>query len=78
MMHFRDHGRISSLAWLTLMAALIVCYATIFAGIVGLVGALTVSLISFSGALIGCVAALVYLVAAMRDIHAHHGGAQPS
>jgi hypothetical protein len=73
MMHFRSYGRISSLAWLTLMAALAVCYATIVAGLVGLVGAASVSLVSFAGVLVGCIAALVFLVAAT-----HHGSTRPS
>ena len=77
MMHFRSHGRVSSLAWLTLIAALAICYASIFAGLVGLIGVLSVSLISFGGAMVGCIAGLVYLVAAMRDVHTHRGR-QPS
>jgi hypothetical protein len=71
MMHFRDHGRLSSLAWLTLIAALTICYATIIAGLAGLVGASGVFLVSFSGVMVGCIAAMIYLFAAMREVHAH-------
>lgn len=74
MMHFRSHGgSISLVAWLFLLAALAVCYVTLAAGVVGLVSAWNVSLVSFSGAIAGCVAALVYLVAAMRDIETTGG-----
>ena len=73
MMHFRGHGRIASLAWWTLLAALATSYVVIFAGLLGEVSAAVVSLGSFSGAMIGCLAALVYLAAAMRDTHAAHG-----
>ncbi len=72
MMQFRKYGRVASLAWLTLVASLLVCYATIVAGLVGLVGAPGVSLVSFAGAMIGCVAGLVYLISALHDIHIGH------
>jgi hypothetical protein len=70
MMHIRQHGRVSVVAWSFLLVAMIICYATIVAGIVGLFGAWTTSMVIFSAAMVGCIAALVYLAAAMRDIHA--------
>jgi hypothetical protein len=70
MMHFREHGRISLVAWSFLIAAMVICYATIAAGFVGVVSAGTTSMIIFSGAGVGSIAALVYLIAAMRDVHA--------
>ena len=69
MMHFPEHGRVSLVAWFFLIAAMVVCYATIAAGIVGAVSAWTTSMIIFSGAMVGCVAALVYLIAATRDLY---------
>jgi nicotinamide riboside transporter PnuC len=68
MMHFRNHGRVSLIAWSLLLVALAVCYLTIVAGLAGVVSAWNVSLVTFSSAMAGCVAALVYLVAAMRDV----------
>jgi hypothetical protein len=70
MMHLREHGRTSLVAWSFLLAAMITCYATIAAGVLGVVSAWTTSLVIFSGAMVGGVAALVYLIAAMRDVHA--------
>jgi hypothetical protein len=70
MMHIREHSLISLIAWSFLLAAMVLCYATIAAGILGVVSPWTTSMIIFSGAMVGCIAALIYLVAAMRDIHA--------
>ena len=70
MMHFREHGRVSLVAWSFLTAAMVICYATIVAGVIGVVSAWMTSMIIFSGAMVGCVAALIYLIAAMRDINA--------
>ena len=69
MMHLREHGRTSLIAWSFLLVAMITCYAMIVAGALGLVNAWTTSLVIFSGAMVGGVAALVYLIAAMRDLH---------
>jgi hypothetical protein len=71
MMHMQGHGRPSSIAWLILLAALAVCYATIAAGLLGLVGAPSGSLVIVSAAMLGCVAAFVYLATALREIHSH-------
>jgi hypothetical protein len=73
MMHSRSHGAIAQIAWLFLLAALAVCYVALAAGLAGIVSAWNVSLVSFSGAIAGCIAALVYLVAAMRDIKTADG-----
>lgn len=69
MMHLGEHGLVSTAAWTMLMATLVICYATILAAVLGLVDARDVSLISFSGAMLGCIAAMVYLVAAIHDVH---------
>jgi hypothetical protein len=73
MMHPKKHGRMSSVAWLVLLAALAVCYLAIFAGIVGVIGAHGASLAAFGAAMLGCVAAFVYLASALRDVRAEHG-----
>jgi len=70
MMHVREHGLISLFAWYFLLTAMTLCYAAIAVGTVGLVSTWTTSMIIFSAAMVGCLAALVYLFAAMRDIHA--------
>jgi hypothetical protein len=71
-MHFHDLRVVTTIAWLTLIFALTASYAIIAAGLVGLVSAAIVSLGSFGGAMIGCVAALVYLASAMRKSGAAH------
>ena len=64
MMHLQRHGPTSTIAWLILLAALGICYASIFAGLLGLVATRGASLVTFSAAMVGCVAALVYFASA--------------
>lgn len=63
-----SHWRASSAAWLVVVAALAVAYITMIAGLVGFVSARTVSLMTFSGALVGCLAAAAYLITALQDV----------
>ena len=53
--------RTSSIFWALLVTFLVMPYAVIGAGILGLAGARTVSVVALSGALGGCLAALGYL-----------------
>ena len=62
------YWRASSAAWMVVAVALTVAYTTLFAGILGLVSAGMVSLVTLSAALIGCVAAAVYMVSALGDV----------
>ncbi len=71
MMHLQTHGRTSTIAWLILLAALGICYASIFAGLLGLVATRGASLVTFSAAMVGCVAALVYFASALQHVRAH-------
>jgi hypothetical protein len=54
-----------------LLAALLVSYLVIAAGLLGMVGAPRGSLAVFSAAMIGFVAAFVYLAAALRELRSH-------
>ena len=72
MMHLQRRTRMSSIAWLVLLAALVVCYVTIVAGLLGVVGAPRGSLTVFSAAMIGCMAAFVYLAAGLRELHSQN------
>jgi hypothetical protein len=67
MMH-RERGLVSLIAWYSLMTGIVICYAAIVVGIIGVVSAWATSMIIFSGAMAGCVAALIYLISAMHDI----------
>ncbi len=63
----------SSVARLILLAALGACYLTIFAGAIGVINARGASLAAFAAAMLGCVAALVYLASALHEVRAEHG-----
>ena len=71
MMLLQRYARMSSIAWLVLLAALVVSYVTIVAGLFGVVGASHGSLTVFTAAMVGCVAAFVYLAAALRELRSH-------
>jgi hypothetical protein len=73
MMHFCGYRRLSSIAWTILIVALVACYVTIVAGLIGVVSAAAVSLVSFGGAMVGCIAAMIYLIAATHDLRGAHG-----
>jgi hypothetical protein len=68
MMHLRRHMRASSIAWLVALAALVVCYMTLVAGLLGVVGAPRGAMTVISAAIVGCVAVLLYLVTGMREL----------
>ena len=72
MMHLREHGRVSLVAWSFLIAAMVICYVAIAAGIVGAVSAWMTSMIVFSAAMVGCIAALIYLIR-QPEISTHRG-----
>jgi cyanate permease len=64
----RENFRSIFVAWLFLLAAL-ACYVTL--RVAGLMSAWSVPLVIFSGAIAGCVAALIYFAAEMRALQDH-------
>jgi hypothetical protein len=71
MMLIKRHARMSSIAWSVLLAAMVACYVMIAAGLFGVIGAPRGSLAVFSAAMIGFVAAFIYLAAALRELRSH-------
>jgi hypothetical protein len=67
----QGHARMSTIAWRVVLAALVVSYLVIAAGLLGVVGAPRGSLAVFSAAMIGFVAAFVYLATALRELRSH-------
>lgn len=67
MMQQHERVRLSSIAWHAVVLALTVCFITFLAALVGHASAAAVSLVSFGGTFIGCVAAAMYLYATIRE-----------
>jgi hypothetical protein len=62
--------RISTVFWKLLILSLVISYVVIAAGVLGFLPAHTVSLVTLIGAMIGCVAALGFIVSAQREFRA--------
>ena len=68
MMHLKQRP-VAALSWATVVFALAASFIVIVAGLLGFVSAATVSLGSFSAVLLGCIASIVYLIAALGGPH---------
>jgi hypothetical protein len=71
MLPLQTNGRTSAIAWVILMTVVAVCYVSIFAGLLGLVGARTAFIVTFSAAMMGCIAALIYFASALHHVRGH-------
>jgi nicotinamide riboside transporter PnuC len=69
MMRYTARGSVAALSWAIVVFALVASFIVIVAGVLGFVSAATVSLGSFSGALLGCIASMVYLISAPGGSH---------
>ena len=63
--------RFSTVLWALFLATLFVSYTIVLAGALGAVSIQIVSIVTLSGAALGCVAAAAFILAARHELRPH-------